>query len=317
MPSFLTIDQSYVNSYHANVELKYQQMISRIRGKVRVEFQNANMDFYDRIGPTAVIERKTRYEDTPNIEVPWDRRAVAFRDFVWSALIDNQDRLRTINDPASAYVMNAHAAMNRQSDYILCQAANGLAYSGQTGQTSVVFPTAQTIALGYVESGSAAGSNLTIGKLRKTMDMLKTSEAIMEGEAVNFICAQNQLTALLRTTEVTSQDFNSVKALVDGHVNQFMGFTFTRTQLTQLDSTAGVSGNQGYSGGVSATSGTTRHCLAFPQSGMLMAMAQDIMTRVTERADKNYCVQVYVNASFNATRMWEEQVVEVLCDEAK
>lgn len=309
MPSFLTIDQAYVNSYHANIDLKYQQMISRLRDKVRVEFQSANMDFYDRIGPTDVVERTTRYEDTPNIEVAFDRRAVSFRDFVWATLIDTQDKLRMIADPASAYVMNAHAAMGRKADSLICQAANGTAYSGQTGQTAVAFPSSQVIPIDYVESGSTANSNLTIGKLRKVVDMLKTAEAVEEDELINGVVAQSQLTALLRTTEVTNQDFNSVKALVEGKVDTFMGIKFTRTQKTQLDS-----GNGGHG---STTSGTSRHCVFFPVRGMLMALAQDIMTRVTERADKNYAVQVYVNGSFNATRMWEEQVVEVVCDESK
>jgi hypothetical protein len=317
MPSFLTIDQSYVNSYHANIELKYQQMISRLRSKVRVEYQNSQLDFYDRIGPTDVIERTTRYEDTPNIEVAFDRRAVSFRDFVWSSLIDKQDKLRTIADPASAYVMNAHAAMGRKADILITQACNGTAYSGQTGQTAVAFPTTQTIALGYVESGSAVGSNLTIGKLRKVVDMLRTAEAVEDDERINGVVAQNQLTSLLRTTEVTSQDFNEVKALAEGKVSSYMGIDFTRTQKTQLDSAAGVSGNVGYNAGISTTSGTTRHAMFFPQKAILMALAQDVMTRVTERADKNYAVQVYVSADFNATRMWEEQVVEVLCDETK
>lgn len=309
MPAFLSIEQSYVNSYRANIDLKYQQMISRLRDKVRVEFQNSVMDFYDRIGPTDVVERTTRYEDTPNIEVAFDRRAISFRDFVWATLIDTQDKLRTIADPTSAYVMNAHAAMGRKADQLICQAANGISYSGTTGQTPISFPSAQTLGVGYVESGSTVNSNLTIGKLRKGIDMLKTAEAVEDGEPINCIVAQNQLTALLRTTEVTSTDFNSVKALVDGQVNTYMGCTFTRTQKTQLDSAAGSVG--------SATTGTTRHVLLFPQRAITMALAQDIMSRVTERADKNYAVQVYVNGSFNATRMWEEQVVDVLCDETK
>jgi hypothetical protein len=304
MPSFLTIDTAYVNSYHSNIELKYQQMISRLRDKVRIEFQNSVLDFYDRIGPTDVVERTTRYEDTPNIEVAFDRRAVTFRDFVWSSLIDTQDRLRMIADPTSAYVQNAAMAMERKMDSLICQAANGNAFTGPAGQTVVALPSSQTLAIDYVESGSATGSNLTIGKLRKTRDMLVSAEAVDENEVINLVCAQSQITAMLRTTEVTNQDFNSVKALCDGHVDTFLGFKFTRTQKTQLDSASG-------------TSGTTRHVLAFPQRGMLMALAQEPMTRVTERPDKNYNVQVYVSASFNATRMWEEQVVEILCDETK
>lgn len=35
---------------------------------------------------------------------------------------------------------------------------------------------------------------------------------------------------LLRETEVSSYDFNNVKALVEGKIDTFMGFKFIRTQ---------------------------------------------------------------------------------------
>ena len=46
-------------------------------------------------------------------------------------------------------------------------------------------------------------------------------------------------------------------------------------------------------------------------------MAEDITVDVGPRRDKRNSVQVYVAADFGATRMWEEAVVEVLCDETK
>jgi len=301
------ISLAFVNSYHSNIQLKYQQMTSRIRDRVRVETQNSERDFYDRIGPTAVVEKTTRNADTPEMPDAYDRRAVTLRDFHWGKLIDHVDKLRMLADPTAPELSNAVASFGRQIDLVICQAAIGNAYTGKDGNTAVALPglpgtvsSGQVIGVGYQEgTSSTANSNLTIGKLRKTMDLLKSAEAVEDNEPVNFICAQSQITSLLRTTEVTNSDFNTVKALADGTVKSFMGFNFIRTQVT------------------TQTSDPYRQCLAFPQRGMLMALGEDITVKAAERADKSFSVQLYVKASFNATRMWEEQVVVVNCDETK
>jgi len=305
--AFNDIETAYINSYKANIELQYQQLDSRIRSRVTVEQQQANRDFYDRIVPTNVVERTTRHADTPLIPDVYDRRAVTLRDFEWADLIDKQDRLRMLADPTSAYVRNSIAAFGRKMDNVICTAATGVAYGGVDGNTQITFPnsgsyfpagTNQQIPVNYVESGTAANSNLTIGKLRKMRDILVSQEAVDEGEPINLILAQSQVTALLRTTEVTSSDFNTVKALVSGQVDEFMGFKFTRTQQTLL-----------------AADGVTRSVLAFPQRAIVMALGMDINVQVDLRPDKSYATQVYVAASFNATRLWEAQVVETLCNE--
>lgn len=304
-----SIDTAFVNAYKANIELQYQQMTSRARGLVTVETQNAERDFYDRIGPTDVVEITTRGADTIQVDVQYDRRAVTLRDFAWSALIDKQDRLRMLADPTSAYVRNAVAAMGRKMDSIICTAATGIAYSGKDGNTPVSFPNTgsyptgpaggnQQIAVDFVETGSAATSNLTVGKLRKALEIGKIQEAFEDGEPLSGLISASQLTSLLKTTEVTSSDFNNVKALVSGTVDSFLGVKFTRTQQT-------------------LKTGNNRSALIFPQRAITMAIAQDVEARVDLRPDKNYSAQVYVSASFNATRMWEAQVVEVLCDETK
>ncbi len=47
-----------------------------------------------------------------------------------------------------------------------------------------------------------------------------------------------------------------------------------------------------------------------------MAVGKDVMARIDERADKSYSTQVYYCATFGATRMEEEKVVQILCDES-
>jgi len=61
--------------------------------------------------------------------------------------------------------------------------------------------------------------------------------------------------------------------------------------------------------------GTSRLCYAWAQDGMKMAIGKDVVARIDERPDKSYSVQVYYCATFGATRMEENKIVEIACNE--
>jgi hypothetical protein len=290
------IDTALVNSYRSNIEIQFQQKGSRLRPYVRLESQNAEFDFYDRIGPTDAVENTGRHQDTPLISTDHSRRRVGLRDFDWADLVDKKDKLRMLADPTSSYNVNAVMSLGRKMDDIIIEASFGTAYTGKTGATAVTFPAASEVAVDYVEAGAAANSNLTIGKLRRARFLLDSTEAAEDGEQLIAVVTASQVQSLLRTTEVTNADYNTVKALVAGQIDTFMGFKFVRTE--RLPKT-----------------GNIRECLFFAQQGIVLAVAQEIVVDVGPRRDKRNSTQVYVCASFGSSRMWEEKVLRVKCDE--
>jgi len=290
------VDAAYVYQYRNNVSMLVQQKGSRLRPFVRVEPQNSEFEFYDRIGATDAVEITGRHQDTPLVSTPHDRRRVSLRDYDWADLIDRQDKLKMLIDPTSAYAMNAVFAMGRKMDDAIIGAAFDTAYSGKTGQTSVSFPAGNQVAVNYVESGSAANGNLTIGKIRRAKEILDAYDNDPD-EARIMTCTANSLHSLLRNIEITSQDYNVVKALVEGKVDTFMGFKFVCTQRLLTDG-----------------SGYRRH-IAWVQSKLLLAVSQDPMVDVGPRRDKRNSMQVYVTMGIGATRMEEEGVVEIKVDE--
>jgi hypothetical protein len=290
------VDTALVNTYKSNIEIQFQQKGSRLRSWCRQESQNAEFDFYDRITATDAVEVTGRHQDTPLISTPHDRRRVALRDFDWADLVDKKDKLRMLADPTSSYTQNAVFALGRSMDDVIIDAAFGTAYTGKTGATTVTFPAASEVAVDYVEAGAAANSNLTVGKLRRARFLLTSTEAEEEGEILCAVVTASQIQSLLRTTEVTSADYNTVKALVNGEIDTFMGFKFVRTQ--RLPVTASI-----------------RECIFFAQGGLLIAVADDITVDVGPRRDKRNSTQIYVCGSFGASRMWEEKVLRVKCDE--
>ncbi len=67
-------------------------------------------------------------------------------------------------------------------------------------------------------------SNLNVAKLREAKRLLDKNNVPPEGR--HIILHGNNLASLLSETAVTSSDFNTVKALVAGELNTFLGFTF-------------------------------------------------------------------------------------------
>jgi hypothetical protein len=280
------ITTAFVQQYSANVQMLSQQMGSLLRDKVRVESVVGKNAFFDQVGSVTAVEKTSRHSDTPQIDTPHARRRVSLADYEFADLIDQQDKVRLLIDPTSSYAQAAAMAMGRAIDDVIITAALGTAYTGETGSTS-------TSAQSAIAHGS---TGLTIAKLRtakQTFDLGDVDPSIPR----HIIVSPKQITDLLGTTEVTSSDFNTVKALANGEINSFLGFNFIVSNRLSL-------------------SGSTRSCIAYAQDGIALAVGKDVQARIDERADKSYATQVYYCMSIGATRMEEAKVVEVQATES-
>ena len=290
------ITTAFVQQYSSNVQMLSQQMGSYLRGAVDVESVVGKNAFFDQVGKTTAQLRTSRHADTPQIDTPHSRRRVSLADYEWADLIDNADKVRLLIDPTSSYAKAAAAAMGRAMDDVIIAALGGTAFSGETGSTSVSLPSGQKP---YTASqGNDAAGGLSITKLleaKKILDLADVDPSIQR----YFVCGPTQISNLLGTTQITSTDFNTVKALAQGQLDSFLGFKFIVSNRLVFD----------------ATNTDDRLCYAFTQDAIKLAVGQDVLARIDERADKSYSTQVYYAMSIGATRMEEEKVVQIACDE--
>ncbi len=287
------ITTAFVQQYKANVELLSQQMGSRLRGAVRVESQQGEYAWYEQIAATVAALKTARHADTDAAftETGHEAVRVGLADYSWVDYIDREDRVRMLIDPTSPYARNAAAAFGRSMDTVLLTAALGNAdRAANVTKDNVVataLPAGQQIA--------AAGTGMTLAKLIQAKGIFWAND--VADEIPKYIaCTGKQLEDLLGTTEVASADYNTVRALVRGEIDTFMGFTFIRTELVNLNV-------------------TTRECVAWAMDGLLLALGIDINARIGERPDKQYLTQVFTQMSIGATRMEEEKVVQIDCTE--
>lgn len=309
------IDQAFVNQFRSNVFHLSQQKGSRLRGGVRTEIQNGQRMFFERLGQDVAIRKTSRHMDTPQIDSDHSRRANTLDDYIWADLIDEEDQIRLLIDPESGYAQASMWAMGRAMDDEIIAAMRGNAYSGQGGTTAVPLPDAQKV---LAQSSAAIGTptDLNVDTLRavkKVFDINDVDESIERYIAVSA----SQLANLLSQTQVTSADYNSVKALVSGQIDTFMGFKFIRTQrLPQLDCGYNNSTGAIVTAGGNATASNARRCLAWAKTGVVLGIGKDVEVKIDPRPDKNYATQVFARMSVGATRLEEAQVVEVVCVES-
>ncbi len=303
------VTEAFVQQYNSNVMMLSQQKGSRLEPAVRKETQKGKSQFFDRIGTVSAVLKTGRHSSTPQLDTPHSRRMVTLADYEWADLVDDQDKIRMLIDPTSEYAMAAAWAFGRSKDDVIIAAALGNALSGETGSTPVAHPNSQK----YAANDGTNFSNLNVKTLAAVKRMLDAKEA--EGRRY-IACTGSQIESMLNQTQVTSTDYNSVYALVKGEVNTFMGFDFIRLERLNVTTSTTASPTAGTVGAGSALTGTNRACFAWTDSGLLLSTGEDFVTKMSERDDKGYAMQVYARMSIGGTRMEEEQVVEVICKEA-
>jgi len=291
------VPNHYTTQFDSNWKHLVQQKNSALKQYVTIDSIEGKEKSYNQIDATTMTQITDRSRDTRITDQAMAKRWIRPQQYDCAKLVDEWDEqlLGEVVLPTSPIIQSHAQAYARTCDTIIIGALGGTAYTGTTGTTATVLPAGQKVAVNYVESGVAANSGLTIAKLRAAKFLFDSNEIDEEEERIMVVSAK-QLQDLLRTVEATSADYNSVRALVDGALNTFMGFKFRRSQLLTKVS-------------------TVRSCYAYVKSGVILA-ERGLKTHMDVRTDLSHSLQIRSVASLAAVRMEEKKVVEIACDEA-
>ena len=291
-----------------------QQMDSRLAPTVRKEVFKGKAEFFDRLELATAQFRTSRNADTPNLNITNSRRMVTTQLCEWATLVDRKDKLQNIHDPENEYAKSARYAIARQLDITLINAALGTAYSGETGTTSNSLGTAQKC----VPISGGAQSKMNVSALLQAKALLDAAE--VPEEKRYFVHDASALQNMLGQTQVTSADYNTVKALVNGEMDTFLGFKCIRTQLIVPSSTYSsaftydpVTGLYSTANTALTISSSSNSNFVYQGDGLILGMNEGAVGRIDERPDKGYNMQVYASMDFGGVRMEEARVVEIPC----
>jgi hypothetical protein len=299
MSAITQIPEFFTTEFSSNWNFLVQQKLSKLREFVVIDRVQGKEKKYNQMASVNMTQITARAQTTNLTDTAMAQRWLRPLQYEKADLLDEWDSelLGEVSLPQSELVTNHAMAFARKCDEIILAAAVGTASTGATGTTNTVLPAGQKIAHDFVESGSAATSGLTIAKLRQAKFILDDAD-VDEDDPRIIAVSPRQLQDLLRTTEVTSADYNTVKALVAGQLDTFMGFKFRVVNKAFF-----------------TLASSRREVVAYVKSGLRMTDAGR-RVHVDIRPDRSHSLQIRTTASIGATRMEEKKVVQISCSEA-
>lgn len=290
----------YTTQFSTNLELKLQQMGSKLRGKVSEGFHvGKQASPVQQMNAVKLSAPAGRYAPLNRVDTDFTRRWVFPQDGELPQLIDSFDELKTIIDPKSKYVENAANAVGRAWDDCIIAAALGTAQIGtdassMSSETWSSFSSAYTVASTF---GSSSASGLTVAKLIEARRIFRHNHVDLETDPITLIIGSQQESDLLNQVQVVSTEYNDRPVLVDGRVVRFLGFDIVVSERLAYGS-------------------SIRKCIAFAKSGMYLGMWKDMTNRVTIRDDlSSQPYQLYTAVSYGATRTQPGKVLEIDCSD--
>lgn len=250
----VSISNAFVTLFDTEVKQAYQAD-AVLRNTVRLRTGvTASTHKFPKIGAGVAQVRVPQTDVTP-LNVTYSQATVTLTDYIAAEYSDIFNQSKVNFDERQELVQVVAKAIGRRSDQMIIDA---LAASG----------TSLTVAT----SIGGAGTNMNMAKLRETARLLNTANVPAEDRYI--LIHASQLSSLLSETSVTSSDFNTVKALVQGDITTFMGFNFV---------TIGDRSEGGLAGG---GSGSTRVVYAYHKMAVGMAEAMAIRSEINYIPEK-------------------------------
>ena len=266
------LSPAYVTLFDAEVKQAYQGKAALVGATRQRRGVEGNLVKFPKVGKgvatlrvpqTDVVPFNTDFSQVTATMQDWN--AAEYSDIFMQQKVNFEERSELVQVVANA--------IGRRQDQLILDAL--LAGKGST-----------------VGHGSA---DLTVAKLRAAKKTLDTNNVPPEDR--HMIIHANNLSSLLSETSVTSADFNTVRALVSGELDTFLGFKFH----TIGDRTEG---------GLTINASSHRKCLAFHKDAIGYGEGIGPKTEINYVAEKT---SFLVNAMLSACSVAidSEGIVEV------
>lgn len=276
----INLSTAFVTLFDAEVKQAYQGQ-AQLRPAVRVRSGVEGSTYkFPKIGKGVAQVRIPQTDVTP-LNVTYGSVTATLSDYIAAEYSDIFMQAKVNFDERAELVKVVSGAIGRRQDQLIIDAL-------------VASSTSNTVA----SSVGGANTNLNLDKLLAAKKALDAKNVPMDNRHI-FIHANN-LSGLLGETKVTSSDFNSIKALVNGELNTFLGFNFHT--IGDRDE-----------GGLPLSSGD-RKVYAFHRDAIGMAEGIAPKTEINYIPEKT---SFLVSSMFSAgaVAIDAEGIVEITCDE--
>ena len=307
--------EAFFNSYTTGYEHVLQERKPQYQGLLREERIEGENEAYDFLGTIELDAKNTRFEDIPIEDVTHNRRWIAPKFYEKGIFVDKLDDIALHTDPTSDYIQalakgeirrenitvtnsffaNVNGGKNPADDtFVFTESPYVTSTRLTTGGRVIVHDAQNDFTAGGVSSG------LTIDKL------ILARQALMELEndpddMFYIAVSPKQMTDLLREAETQSIDTNIIRSLVNGTVNEYMGFRFVITNRIVAGSSNDVDSDT-----------NVFKVPVWTKEGMLFAKHQSPIFNV-DWLPRKQIWQVSARVGMASIRMDEDKVLQIEC----
>jgi N4-gp56 family major capsid protein len=273
------ISNAFVQLFDAEVKQAYQAsraLAGLTRERANVE---GNQVKFPKIGKGTATVRVPQTDVTP-LNVTYSQVTASMSDYIAAEYSDIFSQQKVNFDERRELVQVVGAAIGRRMDQLVLDALN-----------------ASGTSLAVATSIGGAASNMNIEKLIEAKKLLDANNVPSEGRCM--IIHANNLAGMLGETQITSADFASVKALVQGDIDTFLGFKFVT--IGDRDE-----------GGLPLPS--TRTCFAFHRDALGMGIGMNQKSEINYVPEKT---SFLVSSMFSAgaVAIDDDGIVKISCTE--
>ena len=292
--------------YDDEWKLGLQQLSSRLSAYIDTDVIHGEGKRYQRLERFAARRITTRFGDTNPDDIDIEFRHLFINFSHVAHMVDRREamQLGSIGSPHSAILRNQLAAAGRDMDETLINGVIGTVQSGKTGGTSIALPAEQAIAVNFVDSGTPANSGLTFAKILEIATRFGISQVsgqdVENQSQATLVVSPRQVKNLLNEEKLTSSDFGLQRLMTGEIVNVFgMAVKSVEPALLPYNSTTDV-----------------RTCVAFARRSVVFGIAESPRSWVDVIPEKMHDVQLRTDWGWGATRLEDEGVITIACDES-
>lgn len=278
------LSPAFVQLFEAEVHQAYQgAAVLRGAGRTRTGVTGDTVKF-PKVGKGTATVRVPQTDVTP-INAAFSQVSVSMQDFVAAEYSDIFNQQKVNFDERQELAQVVGNAIGRREDQIIIDALNTASAGSSVAKT-------------VVTSGSAAASNLNVGKILAAKKALDAKNVPPTDR--HFVIHANNLAGLLGDERAISSDFQTVQALVSGSVNSMLGFQFH------------IVGDRDEGGLPLATADRT--CFAFHRSALGVGVGIAPKTEINYIPEKTSFL-VTAMLSMGAGVVDTDGLVDVICEE--
>ncbi len=279
------LSPAFVQLFEAEVHQAYQgAAVLRGAARTRTGVVGDTVKF-PKVGKGSASVRVPQTDVTP-INASFSQVSVSMTDYVAAEYSDIFNQQKVNFDERQELAQVVGNAIGRREDQIIIDALDA-ASAGST------------VAKTVVTSGSAAASNLNVGKIIAAKKALDAKNVPPTDR--HFVIHANNLAGLLGDERAVSGDYQTLRALVSGEINTMMGFRFH------------VIGDRDEDGLPLSTNDRTT--FAFHRSALGVGVGIAPKTEINYIPEKTSFL-VTAMLSMGAGAIDTDGIVDVICDES-